>query len=110
MGTRVSYPIEVKMKAIELRLKGVPRKQVMHELNIRNETQLKTWMKWYREGQHHRLEQPVGKQYTFGKGPEYLSETEKLQAEIRFLKQQIDVLKKFKMWERMWTEQVPKHL
>ncbi|QDQ00500.1 hypothetical protein FOH38_08390 [Lysinibacillus fusiformis] len=35
MGTRVSYPIEVKMKAIEMRLAGTPIKQVLEELNIR---------------------------------------------------------------------------
>ena len=45
MGTRVSYPVEVKMKAIEMRLARVPVKEVMEELNIRNYTQLKTWMK-----------------------------------------------------------------
>lgn len=44
MGTRVSYPVE---------------------LNIRNYTQLKTWMRWYRNGEIHRLHQPVGKQYTY---------------------------------------------
>ena len=44
MGTRVSYPVEVKMKAIEMRLAKVPVKEVMEELNIRNNTQLKTWM------------------------------------------------------------------
>jgi len=101
MGTRVSYPVEVKMKAIEMRLQGIPVKQVLNELNIRNHAQLKVWMKWYREGQLHRLEQPVGKQYSFSKGPEFSSQTEKLHAEIRFLKQQIDVLKKYKAWERM---------
>src|SRR5690606_29361895 len=53
MSTRVSYPVEVKMKAIEMRLQGFPVKQVMEELNIRNRSQLKIWMKWYREGQLH---------------------------------------------------------
>ena len=104
MGTRVSYPVEIKMKAIEMKLQGFPVNQVMEELNIRNRGQLKRWMKWYREGELHRLEQPVGKQYSFGKGPEFTSETEKLQAEIRFLKQQIEVLKKHKAWERTWIE------
>ncbi|MBD7946423.1 IS3 family transposase [Psychrobacillus sp. Sa2BUA9] len=94
MGTRVSYPVEVKMKAIEMRLAKVPVKEVMEELNIRNKTQLKTWMAWYRNGEIHRLHQPVGKQYTFGKGPEYDSETARLQAENRFLEQQIEVFKK----------------
>lgn len=102
MGTRVSYPVEVKMKAIEMRLAGIPVKEVLATLTIRNHSQLKTWMKWYREGQLHRLEQPVGKQYAFGKGPEYETETAKLQAENRYLKQQIEVLKKYADLERKW--------
>jgi len=51
MGTRVSYPVEVRMKAIEMRLAGVSVKEVMEELNIRNYTQLKTWMRWYRNSE-----------------------------------------------------------
>ncbi|MEH7585319.1 IS3 family transposase, partial [Priestia megaterium] len=42
MGRRVSYPVEVKLKAIEMRLAGVPIKEVMETLQIRNYTQLKT--------------------------------------------------------------------
>ncbi|ATF11404.1 IS3 family transposase [Brevibacillus sp. HB1.4B] len=94
MSTRVSYPVEVKMQAIQMRLAGVPVKEVMEKLGIRNVTQLKVWMKWYRKGELHRLEQPVGKQYSFGKGPEFTSELEKVKAENRFLKQQLDVPKK----------------
>jgi transposase-like protein len=104
MGTRVSYPVEVKMKAIEMVLAKVPVKEVLEELNIRNRTQLRTWMRWYRNGEIHRLHQPVGKQYTFGKGPEYDSETAKLQAENRYLKQQIEVLKKYAELERKWRQ------
>ena len=100
MATRVSYPVEVKMKAIEMRLAGIPVKEVMEQLGIRNKTQVKTWMKWYRNDELNRLEQPVGKQYSYGKGPEYMSEMEKLKTENRFLKQQIDVLKKYKEMER----------
>lgn len=53
-------------------LAGIPIKQVLVELNIR--TQLKTWMKWYRNGELYCLELPVEKRYTFGKVPEYESE------------------------------------
>lgn len=105
MGKRVSYPVEVKMKAIEMRLAGVPVKVVMEELNIRNYTQLKTWMRWYRNGELHRLKQPVGKQYSFGKGPEYESKTARLEAENRYLKQQIEVLKKYVELERVWRQE-----
>ncbi len=103
MATRVSYPLDVKMKAIEMRLSGVAVREVMELLSIRNETQLKTWMRWYRNGEMHRLEQPVGKQYSYAKGPEYGSELEKLRIENRFLKQQVDVLKKYKELERRWN-------
>lgn len=106
MATRVSYPVEVKMKAIEMRLAGIPVKEVMEQLGIRNKTQVKTWMKWYRNDELNRLEQPVGKQYSYGKGPEYMSELEKLKTENRFLKQQLDVLKKFKEMERRYHQRL----
>ncbi|WOC58431.1 IS3 family transposase [Bacillus halotolerans] len=94
MGTRMSYPIEVKQKAVEMRLAGVPMKEIMQELNIRNKTQVQIWVRWHKAGDTHRFEQPVGKQYTYGKGPEYSSELEKLQAENRYLRQQNEVFKK----------------
>ena len=59
-------------------------------------------MKWYRNGEAHRFEQPVGKQYSFGKDPEYETETEKLLVENRYLKQQNEVLKKYNELERKW--------
>ncbi|MNG25882.1 hypothetical protein D3C84_1107930 [compost metagenome] len=100
MTTRVSYPVDTKMKAIEMRMAGVPVKEVMEQLHIRNKTQVETWMRWFNSGQLNRLEQPVGKQYTYGKGPEFSSEIEQLKAENRFLKQQLDLLKKYKEMER----------
>lgn len=107
MATRVSYPVEIKMKAIERRLAGVPVREVMEQLGIRNRAQLLAWMKWYRNGELHRLEQPVGKQYSYGKGPEHSSELEKVKAENRFLKQQLDLLKKYKEVERRWNPRSP---
>ncbi|MEC0252523.1 IS3 family transposase [Bacillus halotolerans] len=94
MGTRLSYSIEVKQKAVEMRLAGVPTKEIMQELNIKNKTQVQTRVRWHKAGDTHRFEQPVGKQYTYGKGPEYASELEKLQAENRYLRQQNEVFKK----------------
>ncbi|EKF35883.1 transposase [Bacillus xiamenensis] len=96
MGTRVSYPVEVKQKAVEMRLAGVPMKEIMQELNIKNKTQVQTWVRWHKAGDTHRFEQPVGKQYTYGKGPEL----ERLQAENRYLSQQNEVLKEYEELER----------
>lgn len=106
MAIRVSYPLEVKMKAIEMRLAGIPVKEILDQLNVRNKTQIETWMRWYRSGELKRLEQPVGKQYSYGKGPEYTSELEEVKAENRFLKQQVDLLKKFKEMERRYVQRL----
>lgn len=106
MAARVSYPLEVKMKAIEMRLAGIPVKEILDQLNVRNKTQIETWMRWYRSGELKRLEQPVGKQYSYGKGPEYTSELEEVKAENRFLKQQVDLLKKFEEMERRYVQRL----
>ncbi|MDQ0926547.1 transposase-like protein [Bacillus atrophaeus] len=42
----MSYPVEVKQKAVEMRLAGVPVKEIMQELNIKNKTQVQTWIRW----------------------------------------------------------------
>lgn len=106
LATRVSYPKEIKMKAIEMRMAGIPVKEVMEQLNIRHDSQVRTWMRWYRNGEIHRFEQPVGKQYSYGKGPEYTSELEKVKAKNRFLKQQIDLLKKYNEMERGYPQRL----
>lgn len=100
MGTKVSYPVELKMKCIEMKLAGCKNKDIMSELNIRNKSQIKTWMKWFRANEFGRLAQPIGKQYRYGKGPGFSSEVEQLRAENRFMQQQIEVLKKYKELER----------
>jgi transposase-like protein len=104
MGTRVSYPVDVKMKCIEMKLAGSKNKDIMRELNIRNVSQIRTWMRWFRANKLERLSQPVGKQYSYGKGPEYASEVDQLRAENRFMQQQIEVLKKYKELERRCDE------
>jgi len=102
MGTRISYPKKLKLQAVQMKLKGIPTKMIMEELNIRNDTQVETWVRWYKNGEMHRFEQPVGKQYSYGKGPEKRSEIDQLKQENRFLKQQLEVLKKYTELERKW--------
>jgi len=105
MSTRITYPLEVKEKAIQMKLEGKTTKEILETLNIKNKTQVETWWRWYRNGETHRFRQPVGKQYTFGKGPEILSELDELKLENRFLTQQLEVLKKYAELERMWKQQ-----
>ncbi|BAC13593.1 transposase in Marinococcus halophilus [Oceanobacillus iheyensis HTE831] len=87
MGERKNvYSEEIKRKVIEMKLsKKYTNKQIMNELGIRNVTQIKVWMKWYRDGEEHRLSQPIGKQYSFGKGPEGLSEIDQLKRQVNHL-------------------------
>ncbi|MEC0599056.1 IS3 family transposase, partial [Bacillus spizizenii] len=42
MGTRVSYPVEVKQKAVEMRLSVVPMKEIMQKVNIKIKTKVQT--------------------------------------------------------------------
>ncbi|MBC2363906.1 helix-turn-helix domain-containing protein [Listeria welshimeri] len=100
MGTRVMYPIEVKEKAIQMKKENIAVRVIMEELGIKNKTQIETWWRWYRNGEEHRLVQPIGKQYTFGKGPERLSEKDQLIQENKYLKMQVALLKKYQKMGR----------
>ncbi|WP_416340699.1 IS3 family transposase [Vagococcus bubulae] len=94
MVKRISYPVEVKEEAIKMKIEGKTTREIMNKLNIRNETQVNTWWRWYRNGESYRFSQGVGKQYTYGKGNENLSPLESLERENKYLKQEIDGLKK----------------
>ena len=59
---------EVKWKVIEMKKDGYSNRTIMEKLGIKNVSQIKTWMKWYRTDQTYRFQQPVGKQYSYGKG------------------------------------------
>ena len=47
---RVAYSVYTKPNAVEMKLQGYTTKQVMQELNIKNETQVETWFRWYKNG------------------------------------------------------------
>lgn len=63
MGTGFRYPVGVKVT--EMRLLVVTVKMRLLRLNIRNDTQLKTWMAWYKSEEIHGFRQPVWKQYYY---------------------------------------------
>ncbi|QIW21094.1 IS3 family transposase [Bacillus thuringiensis] len=94
MKTRVHYPEEVKWKVIEMKKDGDSNRTIMEKLGIKNVSQIKTWMKWYLTGQTYRFQQPVGKQYAYGKGPNELSELEKLRLENKHFKNKITCMGK----------------
>lgn len=102
MGSRVHYPAEIKWKVVEMKNDGYTNKFIMEELGIKDKSQIKTWMRWYRNNETHRFEQPVGKQYRFGKGQAELSELEAVKLKNRQLETQLEILKKQRELERSW--------
>ena len=74
-------------------------KIIMEELGIKNKTQIEAWGRWYRNGENHRLVQPVGKQYAYGTGPENLSNEQQLRNENNYLKYTLRCLKSTKNWK-----------
>ncbi|WP_232426156.1 helix-turn-helix domain-containing protein, partial [Cytobacillus praedii] len=59
MGKKVHYPSEFKIKAIEMKKNGIKNSEIMKELGIKNVTQIKTWMRWERNGESYRFDQPI---------------------------------------------------
>ncbi|MCB4951683.1 IS3 family transposase, partial [Streptococcus mutans] len=55
-------------------------------LGIKNDSQIYTWMRWHKNEELYRFHQPVGKQYSYGKGMAQLSEVEQLRLQIELLK------------------------
>ena len=100
MASRVHYSEDIKWKAIQMKQEGYPVKVIMDTLSIKNETQIKTWMKWYKEGQTYRFNQPVGKQYSYNKGIYESSELDLLKLENRQLKAKLEILAKFQEIQR----------
>lgn len=102
--TKMKYSIEVKMKAIKMKQDGFPVSEIQKTLGIKNESQVYTWWYWYRDGELHRLEQPAGKQYSYGYGPEGSTREEVLLNQNKSLKAQLKILKKYKQLEREWFQ------
>jgi transposase-like protein len=105
MGTRVHYPEEIKWEVIKLKEAGKTNKEIMEQLGIKNKTQIKTWMRWYKTGQTYRFSQQVGKQYSYGKWTEELSELEQLKLKNKQLETQLEILKKYQEIERGWSHE-----
>ncbi|WHY70217.1 IS3 family transposase [Fictibacillus enclensis] len=94
MGKNV-YSSEVKWAVIKDKMSGqLTNQEIMEKHGIKNKTQISTWMKWYKNNEIHRFDQPIGKQYTYGLGPDILSEEEKKEKKYAHLKQENEILKK----------------
>lgn len=97
------YPEEIKKEVIRLKLTGdYTNRELMNRFGIKNKTQIKTWMRWYRNGEERRLGQPTGKQYKYGHGYEELSELEKLKKKVAYYEMKEEILGKYQEIERKW--------
>jgi transposase len=95
MGKNV-YSKEVKWAVVKDKMSGqLTNQEIMEKYGIKNVSQIKTWMKWYRENQVHRFDQPIGKQYSYGHGPDRSSEEEKKEHQMNHLRQENEILKKY---------------
>lgn len=68
-----AYSLKTKLACIKMKKAGKSNKVIMETLGSKNVSQVKTWWRWYRMDELHRLHQPVGKQYTYGKGMKQLT-------------------------------------
>lgn len=81
-----AYSLETKLACIEMKKAGKSIKVIMETLGVKNESQVYTWWKWYQNDELYRFYQPVGKQYSYGKGSEELSELDQLKLQVKVLK------------------------
>lgn len=94
--TRVSYPADVKWAVVQEKLVGeLTTEEIMKKYRIKNKSQVETWMRWYRKNELYRFDQPVGKQYTYGHGPEGKSEQEIQNRKMMHLEMENEILKKY---------------
>ena len=102
------YDYELKKRVVTAYLNGeggykfISKKyDISDKLHVKNKSQIMTWLRWYKNGETHRFNQPVGKQYSYGKGVLEESEIERLRMENKQLKARIDIMGKYQEIERM---------
>lgn len=94
MANKVHYPPEVKWNAVNMKLAGHSTSEIMKALSVKHKTQIKTWLRWYRNGETHRFHQPVGKQYSYNKGIDELPQVDRLKLRIKQLEMHNELLGK----------------
>ncbi|KGR89792.1 transposase [Ureibacillus massiliensis 4400831 = CIP 108448 = CCUG 49529] len=91
-----SYSSKVKWAVVKEKLAGIlTTREIMEKYGVKNKSQVETWMRWYKNNEIYRFDQPIGKQYTYGHGPEGQSETDKINRKMAHLEMENEILKKF---------------
>jgi transposase len=105
MGKNV-YTSDTKWAVVKDKLEGkLTTREIMDKYGIKNKSQIKTWMRWYKNGEIYRFDQPIGKQYTYGHGPEYSSEDERINNQITHLTMENEILKKYLAMRKEWIKE-----
>lgn len=90
------YSSDVKWAVVKAKLAdNLTDKEIMAKYGIKNVSQIKTWVSWYRNNELYRFDQPIGKQYTYGHGPEYRTDDERKNIVIESLEMENEILKKY---------------
>lgn len=95
------YSSEIKWAVVKEKMSGeLTTQEIMQKYGIKNRSQIATWMRWYRNNEIYRFDQPIGKQYTFGHGPKFTNEDEKRERQISHLRMENEILKKYMELEK----------
>jgi len=94
MGKNNKYSGELKLKAVKLKLEGVPTNTIMSKLGIRSSTQINNWVKKYKEsGKDILFEENRGKASGVGQGRPK-THFNSLEEKIKHLEKENEWLKK----------------
>ena len=105
MGKNV-YTSEIKWAVVRDKLEGkLTTREIMDKYNIKNKSQIQTWIRWYKQGEIYRFDQPIGKQNSFGHGPEFANEDERISNQVTHLKMENEILKKYLAMKKEWIKE-----
>lgn len=93
---KTHYSAEIKWAVVKAKLVGeLTNEEIMGKFWVKNKSQIKTWMRWFRNTEIYRFDQPIGKQYSYGHGPEGQSPEDKITRKIAHLEMENEILKKY---------------
>ena len=102
---KTNYSADVKWAVVKEKMAGEStNEEIMAKYEIKNKSQISTWMRWYRNNEIYRFDQPIGKQYSYGHGPKDQSENEKQNRKMMHLEMENDILKKYMEIEKELSE------
>jgi transposase len=100
------YTSEIKWSVVRDKLEGkLTTREIMGKYDIKNKSQVETWVRWYKKGEIYRFDQPIGKQYSYGHGPEFASEDERISNQVTHLKMENEILKKYLAMKKEWIKE-----